>query len=794
MAEPGHMAKSMIRRPRSATAPTGKAGRAGHGRRASQPQAVNTDLAAVLAQVALAQGNGTANRKARCDTWGDTNPKRASSRQVRNTTRFLRQVNDTVPQQEPDPPHRPGNEVARQRDASPARHQEHKRRERIRAGQQARALPYKLTAVTGAAGYTAWGFAELTETVAGPAGHLLATTTTGLVTGTVVAAIRYAKRNSITDTWRTRFWCAGAAATSWVTVASVDGAGWGMLATLAAGAAACSARWQRHHEVPLPGADKPTPVEAAAETGEVAELAARWQRNVGRANQLVAGSKLSDGGRFEGDGGAGIAYHCQLSGGVTLQEVQSRATKIASAMGLDPMQLVFDYPPKPPGKTFRDASRIRVQVVTTSPIVETVDWTTPTYRTGPKGVGRIGLGPYADGRGWAEYELFKENSMRSGVIIGSTGGGKSALLNGLVASARASDMIIVLYLDPKGDSSPELARAATVSLLGLDRAEEFTRAVEALLRGRYYENAANGWSGFTPSRDRPGYLIVIDECDMLFERPTMAHRWGVIAKTGRSKGAGLLLATQYAGQKAFGGASGEMLRSNVAAGNVVLMRTASNTSDRLIAPGMPSSRELPDDPGYGYLQAPDARRAPFRGAFLPSVQDEPDGFNSLVALQQYPDAAMDPVGRKACEALFVADPEERQRFSEEDAARKLAEFLGEGPTTRAAAASAVGGGFGELATQVPSALGASNVIPIQRARPVTPPPLPQGDVEDGEWVELSANERQVLNVIRDGHGQVGEIVEVSGLPQYTVSRTLARLSELGQAAKQGGRKGQWVAT
>lgn len=783
--------KSMIRRPGQQHPPSGRGRRA----RQPQPQAVNTELAAVLATLTQAQ-NG--NPKPRCDTWGDTNSRRASTRQVRNTTRFLRQVNNTVDHhQEPDPPRHPGAEVAHQRGTTPARRHERERRERIRTGQQARALPYKLTAVTGAAGYTAWGFAETAEFAFGPAGHLLATTTTGLVTGSVVAAIRYAKRATITDTWRTRFWCASAAATSWITVASVDGAGWGMLATLAAGAAACSARWQRHHEVPLPGADKPVPVDAPGDTSEVAELAARWQRRVAAANRQVPGSTLTDGQHFDnGDGtGQGLAYLCQLAGGVTLQAVQNRAGNIASSMGLDPVQLVFDYPPLPEGKKFRDSSVIRFQVVTTSPITEVVDWTGPDYADG-----RIGLGPYADGRGRAEVQLFTEDGIRHCVVIGSTGGGKSALLRGLVASARSSGLVTVLYLDPKRNSSPELAATATVALKGLDQAEEFTQAVEALLRGRQLESDLHDWSGFTPSRDRSAYIVAVDECDMLFALPTMARRWGVIAKTGRALGVQLTLATQYAGQKAFGGAEGEMLRSNVARGNVILMRTESNTSDRLIAPELPNSRSLPDEPGYGYLQANEARRAPFRSAFLPSVQNCPDGFNALVALQQYPDAPMDTIGRKACEALWVADPEERQRVSKAEAERLLTEFLGEGPATRPAPAPA-GGGFDDLAAQIPAALGASNVIPIQRARPA-PPPVDDDPAD--EWAltaegeaeaeqVLSDNQRQVLAVLRDGHEKVADIVEVSGLSKFAVSRALASLATAGRAGKSGGHHGTWVA-
>ena len=657
-------------------------------------------------------------------------------------------------------------------------------------------MPFKATAITAAAGYTAWGAAELAGLVAGTGGHLIATTATGAMSAAVVGVLRLTYRAGIGARWRSRFWCAGAGASAWVTLVSIDGAGWGLLAALTTGAAAVSAGWLRAHEVPVPDVDEQPAVPELASTTTLKDIAGRWAREVAGNPKLAPGCRLTEGRQLDNR----LAFTLELASGFTISRIRGLQEGIAAAMRLDPMQLTFDL--EPPGENgFVDSSRVATQVILRSPITGPVFYTQPRYEAG-----RITLGPYIDAEGHgAAYELFRSSGMFSGVVIGSTGYGKSGLVNGLVTSARSSGMTFCWYLDPKGNSSPDLARHATVAELGLDRAEAFTRAAETLVRYRGKAASAAGSSAFTPTRKLPGALIVIDECDMLFALQGMADRWGAIAKTGRSLGVGLLLATQYAGLKAFG--NSELLRSSVRAGNVVLMRTESSTSDQLIAPDLPKSTTLPTRPGYAYIKNAISRAAAFRSAWL-LTSDEPvpaafpaelAGWNADAALARYPDAPMDPIAAKAATILGGGDGlsrEERQARNTERLERELADFLGAPLAAPANTATAAAGpaaasvlaGFGARFAALPGPL--APVVPL-RQPPAEPTPL-AGEFKAEALAGLSDAQRAVLAALADGHTRSGSIVERTGLAAATVSRALATLAERGLATRQA--HGEWAAT
>jgi hypothetical protein len=165
----------------------------------------------------------------------------------------------------------------------------------------------------------------------------------------------------------------------------------------------------------------------------------------------------------------------------------------------------------------------------------------------------------------------------------------------------------------------------------------------------------------------------------------MGRRWGQIAKICRALGVPLLLATQYAGIVAFG--NSELLRSNI--GNVVLMRTDSNSSDSLIAPGLPPSRSLPDEPGYAYLRAKGARRVSMRSAILRSSDDaEPGQEHAGIVLQRHADAPVDQIGQVALGELLF-DPAERKAARKASLREKFVKFLeGKSAAQRGALATA----------------------------------------------------------------------------------------------------------
>jgi hypothetical protein len=238
--------------------------------------------------------------------------------------------------------------------------------------------------------------------------------------------------------------------------------------------------------------------------------------------------------------------------------------------------------------------------------------------------------------------------------------------------------------------------------------------VERLVEGRQLESAHNDWSIFKASPERPIYTITIDECDMLFALKGMADRWAVIAKTGRALGILLILATQYAGLKAFGGS--EMLRSNMAGGgSVLLMRTESNTSDGLIAPGLPPSRFLPEAKGYGYLRAEGARRVAMRAMVLRSADDAERGVpHAGDMLARHCDVPADEIGRAALGELLVP-PAEREAANRAVIAAKLAAFLA-GRVAPALQRDTVAddGEYGQIIA-FPSALGPGPLTDAQKA-------------------------------------------------------------------------------
>lgn len=557
-----------------------------------------------------------------------------------------------------------------------------------------------------AAGLLLSGFAA--ETVAALTGmQALITAVVALISYGAVAvmAALSAKRHTPR---RGRLMAAGLTSSTWLTAASL-----GINIELIAFLALVECGFGLHHwkteRAPIAPAELPTaaPVAEPAPQPEpeptpLDVVEGRWGEKVYTSGRGIKG-ELQDGHNDE----IGLTWTLALEDGLVLADVQRRLPNIASLLGIGEGNIQVDALPLMPDEQ-RDESRVRLQIVTNSPVIDAVPYVVPEMVDG-----FAPLGPYSDGRGIAAIPIVARKSVRNTVIIGSSGYGKSSTMNGLAATVTANYPTVKLHFDPKGNSSPDLQNNSTVGLPGLDDAELFTRAVEKLCEGRGYESILNGWSGYEPSTQRPIYLIIIDECDMLFGLPGMGKRWGVIAKTGRALGIPLLLATQYAGIIAFG--NSETLRSNIA--NVVLMRTNSNSSDTLIAPGLPPSRSLPDDPGYGYLRAEGARRVSARAAILRSSDDaEPGQEHAGIVLYRHKDAAVDEIGRAALGELLV-DPKQRKAARMIAIRVKLRKFLAGEKTAATNTAPADGAklfSFPRIADYMPEPKGPQLSGPEQR--------------------------------------------------------------------------------
>lgn len=608
------------------------------------------------------------------------------------------------------------------------------------------AVPHLAAAVLTAAGFGVWLVAVHTGSPFLVAA-VVAVVAFGVVT---VAATARAVRNRVPARWRGRLLLAGLSSASWLTLAAF-GVGSGMIAVLLAGEYALGVGWWREHRLPhRPTSSVPSPTPRAerpvvAQPVGLALYEARFAGKVAtHTSKGVLGGTLSHGV----DEGGIYSWALDMVNGETLADVQGRTGGIASLMKLPASALAFDPWPLEPGE-LGDDSRIRMQILTASPVFEAVPYQVPEVTDG-----RVPLGPWVDGRGVATVPMVARDGVRHLVVIGSTGVGKSSTVNGVTTSMRANFPVVTVYLDPKGNSSPDLRKNATVALLGLADAELFTATVERLIEGRQHESAYHDWSTYQPSAERPIFQIVIDECDMLFELRWMASRWAVIAKTGRALGVQLILATQYAGLKAFGGS--EMLRSNVVGGgSVILMRTESNTSDKLIAPGLPPSRFLPQDKGYAYLKAEDARRVALRSTVLRSADDADPGVpHAGDLLARYGDAEVCQIGRVALGDLLV--PAERREAANRAAAgARLAAFLA-GSFTTAQLDTSVSD------TEDDEAYGAVIVFPTA-LRPE----------------RLSDAEQAVLSAVRAGRVRPVDIQQATGYGETHVLNQLKALVERG---------------
>lgn len=225
--------------------------------------------------------------------------------------------------------------------------------------------------------------------------------------------------------------------------------------------------------------------------------------------------------------------------------------------------------------------------------------------------GDIALGPYADGAGDALYHLYASGGMWSGVLIGGTGIGKSRIIESLAIGAMASGCTVVWFIDPQGGaSSPALVEHADW-YVDESGAVDMLLAAQRIGAARAQENTYEGWIGFTPSPARPGLLIIVDECHKIFT-PEIGKRWDSVARELRKVGIALLAASQSPGLDTFGGI--DSLRSSIMAGNVIAMRTVSNTAGQIMAGLQVDPKTLPNIKGYGWFQDtdPNGRSAPFR--------------------------------------------------------------------------------------------------------------------------------------------------------------------------------------
>lgn len=379
----------------------------------------------------------------------------------------------------------------------------------------------------------------------------------------------------------------------------------GLLALLALGS-----RFWAHHRVPhiLEVAE-----EAAAPPPPPGEhpVARKWRTRVANSSGCLPRTKIAD----LVDEPYGVRGRLHLvPGKQTIDSARSVAGYIATALGVSTADVLIEHVEPTEAEPKPDSSILDIKIITTGLLTKKIPLEGDRLVLDGDAVS-IRLGPYVDGDGEALWRLYTTDSIWGGFVAGSTGSGKSGLIDGLALGIWQTGTTILIYLDPKnGGSSPRIFDRAHWSV-GNDPAtwNAILAGLIEVIEARGLENSARlKTSGFAPSRERPGIVVIAEECHAMITGAN-AHLWGRAGREGRAAGVQTIYASQIYGLQTFAG--DDAVRSSATAGNTVALRVSRNQASMIAdIPLDPSS--LPKITGVGLCDA--GREVPFKAAWAPS--------------------------------------------------------------------------------------------------------------------------------------------------------------------------------
>lgn len=563
----------------------------------------------------------------------------------------------------------------------------------------------------------------------------------------------------------------------------------GLLALLALGS-----RYWSHHRVPRvlaqvddegPGTPPPPPGEHS--------MARKWRTRIANRSGPLPGTRLTD--LSEEPYGVHGRLHL-VPGKQTINSVRAALGYVATGLGVSEADLLVEHVEPTEEEPKPDSSILDIKIVTVGLLSKKVPLEPGRLDVTDDGEVHIRLGPYADGDGDARYRLYTADSMWSGFVAGSTGSGKSGLIDNLALAAWETKNTIVIYLDPKnGGSSPRIYDRAHWAIPNDPGTwDRLLSGLVELVEARGLENSARlKTSGFTPTAERPGVLVIVDECHAVITSEN-AYRWGRVAREGRAAGVALCLASQIYGLDSFGGS--DAVRANVTAGNTVALRVSRNQAS-MIADIELDPSALPKITGVGLTA--EGRDVAFRAAWAPN-----DTTANLMdtALEGAP-TELDALAAGALDAgsgqLYSRRHEIAAQQTEDAEARLSAYEAGRTPTARE-----------ETAPQVAVA---NIVAPSLENMPSTIDPDLLTDTDLGLGILAAANTdpnekrlarwsgaaRRVLQVLIEGgalrRGEIEtQVRQAEECSRATVSRALDDLAEAGEIEVLPNRRGWQLAT
>jgi hypothetical protein len=363
-------------------------------------------------------------------------------------------------------------------------------------------------------------------------------------------------------------------------------------------------------------------------------LAKRWAETIANADpdykdldakDRLVGSRLTNVRSVPG----GAAATVVLPPGQRGSKVDALVEVIASVMGVDVTAVTVD--------ASTAANRRELFVLPKAATNKAIKWKGPDLDLA-KWVSTIGT--YIDGARveyvWREWH---------DLISGTTGSGKSRLLDLLLATSRASGGLIVDWvLDPQnGQSLPDWQEEVDWFASGVDEGMRMLRAARSLMYARNRTLAKQEWvdgrgrtrkgvKAFTPTPDMPLLVLTIEEAHAVLNDDEAKTIVEDIAKMGRKCGIKVRLVTQVPTLSQLGNSN--VLRSMVASGNVIVLRTGNKSDGQFAFQGAmqvdPVSipRRMPDgssSAGLGFALGAESRQAPMRTDFVEDPLDHAHG-------------------------------------------------------------------------------------------------------------------------------------------------------------------------
>jgi S-DNA-T family DNA segregation ATPase FtsK/SpoIIIE len=225
-----------------------------------------------------------------------------------------------------------------------------------------------------------------------------------------------------------------------------------------------------------------------------------------------------------------------LRKGTTTEQAISKIPAIESGLGLRPGSVrVF-----PDGTR---ADRFTMRVIENDPHAEPIPWPGPSAISVTK---PAEIGVSEDGRP-VRVLLLRRNVL----IGGTTGSGKSGILNVIIATLAECPDVVLWGIDLKGGMELQpwagcFDRLATTP----EEANELFKDAVGWLNRRAREKAGQGLRVLDPSRDDPALVVIVDEYAELSEE---SHDCAdSIAWRGRAVAVNLIAATQRPTQAAMG--------------------------------------------------------------------------------------------------------------------------------------------------------------------------------------------------------------------------------------------------